>query len=258
MIRLVLACLFGLLLTQKANAWGAAGHAIVAEIAQRRLTPEVLVSVKELLGGEISLASISNWADTIQLIRPETRRWHFVNIPVGAERYDPGRDCPDGACVVAAIDHFRRVLAEKTRPHPERLEALKFLVHLVADAHQPLHTAERESDQGGVLLLVSLFGEPTNLHAVWDFGLLDKRTYDWGEHVRRLEETWPAGSLVPEGGSPADWAWQAHEAAIRSAYPMPEDRRLDGAYLDAALPVVDLQLARAGARLARLLNEALR
>ena len=58
-------------------------------------------------------------ADTIQLIRPETRRWHFVNIPVGAERYDPARDCPEDACVVAAIERFRGVLSDRERPRRE-------------------------------------------------------------------------------------------------------------------------------------------
>ena len=74
----------------------------------------------------------------------------------------------------------------------------------------------------------------------------------------RIEETWPGGQSLTAGGSPADWAWEAHQTAIRSAYPMPEDRRLDAAYLEATLPVVDLQLARAAARLTALLNATLR
>jgi len=89
-----------------AGAWGSAGHSIVAEIAQRRLEPAVLEKIKVLLGGEHSLASVSNWADTVALMRPQTRNWHFVNIPLGASGYDSMRDCREtagGDCIVQAI-----------------------------------------------------------------------------------------------------------------------------------------------------------
>jgi hypothetical protein len=248
---------------REAMAWGAAGHAIIAEIAQRRLDPVALRKVKDLLGGEVSLAAIANLADTIAATRPETRNWHFVNIPVGATGYDPDRDCaatPHGDCIVKAIARFRAVLADAGKPKAERAEALVFLVHLVGDIHQPLHCAERNHDAGASTLKVTFFGAPMSLHLVWDVGLIEKHTYDWGDYADHLQRDWLAGRDVAQlaRGEPADWAWEAHQAAIDVAYALPEDLNLGDSYFQHSSITVDRQLALAGVRLARLLNEALK
>jgi hypothetical protein len=86
---------------------------------------------------------VSTWADEIRPQRPETRPWHYVNIPVQPpagtpDGYDAVRDCPHDDCVVAKIEGFGRVLADRQAPERQRLEALKYLIHFVADVHQPL------------------------------------------------------------------------------------------------------------------------
>lgn len=91
--RLLAAAMLSMLLSSSVNAWGAAGHSIIAELAERQLSAPALREVKRLLGGQKSLASISSWADQIQVLRPETRNWHFVNIPFDAEKYVEERDC---------------------------------------------------------------------------------------------------------------------------------------------------------------------
>ncbi|MBW8844033.1 MAG: hypothetical protein JF607_03540 [Burkholderiales bacterium] len=53
----------------------------------------------------------------------------------------------------------------------ERLKALKWVVHLVADAHQPPHAGSSD-DRGGNRFQVRAFGRGTNLHAVWDSVLI--------------------------------------------------------------------------------------
>lgn len=248
-----------LLTTGTSLSWGAAGHSIVAELAERRLTAHALSEIGSLLGGRKSLASLSSWADEVQTVRPATRNWHFVNIPFEAPGYDAERDCaarPGGDCIVKAIERMRTALADRTRPKPERLEALMFLVHLVADVHQPMHCVDR-GDAGGTLVTVSFFGQTTSLHSVWDVGLIERRTFYWGEYVRLLEST-----LLPEkdyreltGGTPADWANEAHRAAVSTAYALPESLELGEPYVAAARPVLDRQLVLAGLRLARVLNE---
>jgi nuclease S1 len=252
-----------LLPAQQAGAWGAAGHSIVAEIAQHSLKPAVLREIKELLGGEVSLAAVSNWADTIETTRPETRNWHFVNMPVGATGYDPARDCaqkPDGDCVVDAIARFRMVLADRRASRKERVEALMFLVHLVADIHQPLHCAERNGDAGGNNLQLKWFGKHMSLHLLWDVGLIEKRTYDWGDYVRYLEREWLTGKDAASlaDGMPADWAWESHRAAVEVAYALPDDLDLGEEYYQRSRPTLERQLAVAGLRLAWLLNDILR
>jgi hypothetical protein len=245
-------------------AWGDAGHRIVADLAERYLNDRAREEIRTFIG-EASLASVSGWADLIRGDRPETARWHFVNIPFKASRYDPKRDCgfsKKGECVIAAIERFRKVLSNGAIPHAERAEALKFLVHLVADLHQPLHTADRR-DRGGNDLPVTFFGEklhsgerPWNLHAVWDGGLIDRTGLSERAYVDHLQG-WLKRQSLPklQSGTVADWGWEAHRAAVEVAYRIPKKRKLAKDYFEKSVPVMDELLAKAGVRLARLLNE---
>jgi hypothetical protein len=255
----LLAILFALVPLNEALSWGANGHSIVAEIAQRRLHPVAARNIKGLLGGEVSLASVASWPDSLTHLRPNTVNWHFVNIPYDAASYDAKRDCketPKGDCVINAILRSRAMLADRSAPKQKRAEALKFLVHFVGDIHQPLHAADR-NDAGGNQVAVTFFDRPMSLHAVWDIGIIEKRTYDWGEYVRQLEQSWFPGKDIKalQRGEPAGWAWEAHMAAVDIAYVLPEDLTLGDIYYQRSLPIVDRQLALAGIRLARLLNE---
>jgi hypothetical protein len=103
-----------------------------------------------LLGND-DLAAVSTWGDEVRGRRPETFGWHFVDIPISAKGFSQPRDCyrPDEKhrqtqadrhnCVVDRIEIFQRVLADKNESPSNRAEALKFLVHFVADVHQPMH-----------------------------------------------------------------------------------------------------------------------
>jgi hypothetical protein len=92
---------------------------------------------------------------------------------------------------------------------------------------------------------------------VWDIGLIEKRTYDWGQYVTMLETDWLPGKDIRalQHGTPVDWALEAHAAAVDVAYVLPEDLKLGDAYYQRSLPTVDRQLALAAIRLAHLLNE---
>jgi nuclease S1 len=189
---------------QPAAGWGTVGHSVIAEIAQRHLSADTLRQVKMILGGEISLASISNWADHVALLRPETVHWHFVNIPYDANAYEALRDCQQtarGDCIINAIERSKAVVAYRTAAKPNRREALMFLLHLVGDIHQPLHCIDR-NDAGASHLPVTFFDRPMSLHAVWDFGIIDKYTFDWGRLCRADREgpAWRKRSQVRAGG----------------------------------------------------------
>ena len=144
-------------LTGPALAWGYEGHRIVAEIAEQYLEPETPRQVRELLALEntTTLAEVSTWADDMRDVRRETARWPYVNIPIHPPagtpaRYDADRGCPRGDCVVAAIDRFAAVLRDRDAEPRDRLEALKFVVHLVADlqAHRPRAGSSRARGRG--------------------------------------------------------------------------------------------------------------
>ena len=70
-----------------AFAWGAQGHEIIATIAVQYLTPRARAQVAKLLGSPAMLIHDANWADEVRDQRPETGRWHYVDIPLGAPGY---------------------------------------------------------------------------------------------------------------------------------------------------------------------------
>jgi len=147
-------------------AWGSEGHQVIALIAQSQLTPKARGEVDRLLKLEpgATLDSVSTWADEHR--NPSTAPWHYVNFPRETCVYEQARDCPDGKCVVGAIERQSKILAFATTDE-ERLAALKFLVHFVGDVHQPLHAGYLD-DKGGNTYQLQAFMRGTNLHALWD------------------------------------------------------------------------------------------
>ncbi len=273
-----------LLVAPAALAWGPEGHAIVADIAQRHLTPEARKAVLALLAreGKTRLDQVSSWPDEIRKDHPQTGPWHYVDTPLRAPDYSRRRDCPDGNCIVARLPHFLRVLADRNASPQVRLEALKWVVHLVGDIHQPLHNADRH-DRGGNDVKLVYFGHPTNLHRIWDTGILEQHTglrmnpvnysFDHAATLKvalrmdsrimaaqRMQWT-PAHPLADIDAEAVQWSDHAHRLAQRVAYGDLPARRPDGwwfAYQRKAWPVVRDQLDAAGVRLAAVLNAALR
>jgi hypothetical protein len=249
----------------QARAWGYEAHRIIAEIAEQFLTPQTTHQVRELLALEniTTLADVSTWADEVRLQRPETGPWHYVNIPItlptGAATYDAARDCPKDACVVAKIEQFERELNDRQLPERPRLESLKYIVHFVGDAHQPLHVSNNH-DRGGNDDPVIFMGLPTNLHAVWDSGIImpavkgNERAYAL-QLVQSItanqRQHWSDGSLI-------SWVNEGHEIAAHTIYgELPHTGTLPDDYETKALPIVNEQLERAGVRLAAVLNACL-
>lgn len=243
-------------------AWGPEGHSLVARIAEAQLTPAVHARVVEILGPNATMASVSSWADQVRRSRPETATWHYIDIPISKPHLDMTRDCPKHDCVIAKIDDFRKILADPSTPAPARREALLFVIHFVGDMHQPLHCSDN-SDKGGNDVHVLFFDRPGNLHSAWDSGLLgrmgteDQLLPRLSAESARHEKKFAKGTVV-------DWAEQSHKESVKIVYgKLPkvaagQPEVLDARYEAAADPLIRLQIERAGARLARVLNEALR
>jgi S1/P1 Nuclease len=251
----------------EAFAWGYTGHRVITEITEQFLEPDPARKVRDLLAIEnvTTLAEVSTWADQTRVQRPETKPWHYVNIPVHAPAgepsgYDAVRDCPADACVVAKIGQFERVLADQQASPRQRLEALKYLVHFVGDVHQPLHTSD-DHDRGGNDVPVTFMGRQTNLHAVWDTDIVetamkgDERSYALRltRNITQPElSQWSQGDVI-------SWANESHEIATSAIYSeLPHAGILPDSYEAQALPIVNEQLERAGIRLAKVLNDCLR
>ena len=91
-----------LTIAQPAFAWGRVGHAIVAEIATSRLTPQTSAEVSRLLAleGASRMSDVSSWADDIKQSHMPSPPDHSVRLPLGNGPV-PGHPCPNGFCVCA-------------------------------------------------------------------------------------------------------------------------------------------------------------
>ena len=274
-----------LIVAGHAGAWGSKGHRMVASLAEKRLKskyPGAWKKVAELLGPGITLASVALCADAVRdyarqprdarlpagcFIKEEealsrfadTASWHYINIPVPApSRSDSvlNQACkPDKPCAVTQIEVFRKQLRNKKLPGRERLLALIFLTHLVADLHQPLHAVQRNNDAGGNEVVVKLGSQTAKLHTLWDTQL-----------VEPIQEVELGGPVKGGNKTPKSWAWESYDAAVNVAYsqvPLRPSTFQDPIvipephYRAVATDVVKQRLYAASVRLADLLAAAL-
>jgi hypothetical protein len=268
-VPLLLACL--LACAGPARAWSALGHRLVGELAGQHLRPATRRAVRDLLAGEPrpTLAGVASWADNLRYSDPQwfrqTARWHYLNLTAACS-YDPARDCADGQCAVAALQREQRTLGDRTQPLAARRDALKFVVHLVADLHQPLHVGYRP-DRGGNRYQVSLRGPPpaggfardhyadgavgTNLHAIWDYDLLASAHLDAPAYVARLDAMgWPPAHVAV--GDAASWGDESCRLTDAPGL-YPTGHVLDRRYLDHERPLAEQRIRAAAYRLAAVL-----
>jgi hypothetical protein len=278
---LAVAALATLAAAGPAAAWSALGHRMVGELAQRHLDPKARAEVAVLLAGEAdpTLGGVAYWADALRGDDPErfklTSRWHYINAQGGGCAFDVARDCPDGNCVVSAIEAQRAILADRSQPLAARRDALKFLVHLVGDAHQPMHAGNRP-DSGGNRFQVSLRTpmQPedyarkdyvdgvmgTNLHSIWDYYILGSRGLDLKAYSDRLDALpWPPYP-PPSQYDVMPLAWSGESCRLidmRNLYPPDDNHAMDHAYLDAFRPLAEQRVRQAAWRLAQLIDQAI-
>ena len=266
-----------------ALAWGPQGHRTVGAIADRLLTPGTRAVVIQLLAGDLdkfgnpsgrtTLEEVSVWSDEIYGTPAAHARWHYDNEPVcGA--VTPAQVCRDGECGSEQLKRLISVMSDPRAPARERNEALKWVVHLVADLHQPLHAADND-DRGGNSVQVALAGVRTrgreSLHRAWDNDLVklalqapNRQQVPSDIEALALE----ARTLVGEAGqgTPDSWVKESNNLARNVAYRYPGFTCgstaagivvLDSAYVENAAALVRERLLLAGGRLANVLNQNL-
>ena len=235
-------------------AWGATGHRIVGRIAANHLTAEAAVAVTSLIGPE-GLDQASTWGDDIRNDRnwqPPLKNpspWHYISIDDGETLETTARD-PDGD-VLESIERFSAVLRNAQATRPAKQEALRFLVHFVGDVHQPLHVGRR-ADRGGNDVEVTLFGEKTNLHSVWDSGLIESEKLSFSELAAFIDHPTLGELRTWQSAPPADWVRESKAARDR-IYKI-GDGKLGYQYAFDNTQLVKRRLLQAGVRLAGLLN----
>lgn len=240
------------------QAWSGFGHRLVGLLAQEQLSEGARAQVDMLLEDEpgADLGTIAAWADEIRE-QPEYRStapFHYVNFPPNSCDYQPARDCPEDACIIAALERYRDVLADASQPLEVRREALKFVVHFTGDVHQPMHAGNR-GDRGGNRFQVNIDGKGSNLHAVWDFHLLNSAGLKMKQWRERLTPRVTAADVTTM--QVADWAEESCAALEAPGVYPNRAGQLPDAYLETHRPIAEQRVVLAAARLAALLEQAL-
>ena len=266
-VRFVFSSLFLLLVSFNAQAWGWDGHRLVCAMAQAKLTPEAKVMVDTLLvegqalkGGRLSFAESCLWPDDVKYSNHKgTYEQHFINVPDEALTVDLVRDCAALNCIATGI---QRALIYLSRPagsgreKARRAAALRFLGHFIGDLHQPLHIGNA-SDWGGNKITVLWQGKETNLHALWDYGMLESMGIKYPDSLDFLlsvEKTSEHEQLI-------DWFNESLSLARTNAYSNDQGNiitsgdSLGSDYLERNKPVLIARLVLASERLATILNE---
>ena len=261
------------LLPLNAYAWGAKGHAVVAELAERGMSPNVAAQIRQLnfaapLRDIASLPDEWRAEETKGLRTTDTGAQHYSNIPNDAPTFDRARDCKNDQCVVAAVEKNLAILKDKTLEKDKRREALIYIVHYMGDLHQPMHaaggqvkdeqTGQMVMDRGGNLVKIRVLGIETNLHSAWDSMLIDWGPATVDDYVDHLMKYEMRGRSVEElqRGTLVDWFNESHYAAVHDAYAI-GNGTLGGEYAQKNIEVIYERLLRGGLRLRKVLEDAL-
>ena len=234
--------------------WNNYGHRVIAEITEQILQPETKNKIKKIFGEQFSLRENSNWAEEIAPQRRRTYKWHYVHVPQDRDEFIADRDCPQGQCLISAIENFTQILGQNTASLESREEALKFLIYLIGELHQPLRCGYRE-DQGGQGAKVIYARKKVSLLKVWDHYLLMKDQMPFETYVDKLTHRYnPKEIKKISQGTILDWYLESRTLLRNHVYTFPLNNVINFEYQDHAISIIDNQLLKAGIRLASLLD----
>lgn len=234
-------------------SWGYKGHRAVATIAQKHLTANTAYAVSAYLNGE-GMADVSTWADEHR--NPTTGKWHFLNLPLGLnhQQFVDFVNHQSNDNVYGAILKEEAILKDNGSTSEQRTLALKYLIHLIGDAHQPMHISRAE-DKGGNTIQLRFDNKGTNLHSLWDSKLIEHeglseeeiaKQYDWANETQIKK--WQASG-------PIEWLWESYEISSELYADVKPGQNIDEAYYKKYIQTIHLRIDQAGIRLAGELNK---
>ena len=241
-----------------ALAWGKTGHRVAAAIADAQLSGLARAHVKEILGQAESLDEAANWPDEMRsdpapFWQKTSTPWHYVTL--NGVIYD---HAPPQGDALEALNKYSAILRDPNASLADKQTALRFVVHIVGDLHQPLHVGKC-CDKGGNDVKVKWFGRDLNLHSVWDSALVDEQQLSFTEMTAKLQRHTSNADVIRWWDvNPRDW--MSESAQFRDTiYPQPSSDpkkvpELSYSYVYQNTPIMELRLKQAGVRLAAYLN----
>lgn len=241
-----------------ASAWGVLGHRIVGEIADKYINHKTRKAIFQILGNE-SMAMSSNWADFIKSDNSFSylSSWHYVNLPEGASKdqvfsYLDSEKAPN---IYNKLNEMISVLKNPQSTADQKKQALRLVIHMVGDLHQPMHTA-RKDDLGGNKILLTWFNEKSNLHRVWDENLIDFQQLSYTEYTKAINYPTTAEFTTWQNSSLKEVVFESYDLCNKIyATGIKNDDKLSYRYNFDWIETVNKQLLKGGIRLAKVLND---
>ncbi|KAI1210904.1 nuclease S1 precursor [Annulohypoxylon truncatum] len=267
-----------------AMAWGAMGHETIAYIASNYVGSATKSYFQGLLGDTSAdyLASVVAWADSYRYTTAGTfsAPFHYIDAndnPPSTCGVDLDRDCGSEGCVVRALQNYTTILLDQKASNANLQIAAKMVIHFAGDIGQPLHCEALEV--GGNDIDVEYDGDDTNLHAIWDSNIPESisggssltsakswattliKEIDSGDYKSQAAG-WVSGLSVGSSSAQVStalkWATESNayvcSTVLKGGVSAVENKDLSGAYTTTAQPVVELQIAKQGYRLAKWLD----
>jgi hypothetical protein len=242
----------------QAAAWGVLGHRIIGEIAASYLTPKAKKEIAKILGNA-SIAMSSNWAD---FIKSDTAynylyNWHFININ-DSMGYDQFRNYLEKDTAVDAYTKLNFLIASlksRTTDATSRLMYLRLLIHIAGDLHQPMHVGKLD-DLAGNRIRVQWFGQPSNLHRVWDEQLVEFQQLSYTEYAAAINFTSRQQRQQWQQQPISEWLFETYQHCRRVYRGITQnDQKLSYRYNFDHVEMLNAQLLKGGVRLAGILNQ---
>ena len=236
-----------------AFSWGKTGHRIVGQIAYEHLSSKAKKNIQAVLGDE-QLGMVGNYMD---FIRSDSSNdfmtyWHYCTVPDGKTYEEAGT--PEEGDAIQSINRLIKELKSKKFTYESEIENLKYLVHIVADIHQPLHVGNGQDMGGNDVRVDFMWDKSYNLHRVWDSGLIDHQELSYTEYVKWIDVATDA--QIQQWQNEDIMVWVDEAIGYRpQVYDIPESGKLRYEYNYKTISIVNERLLKAGIRLAGILNE---
>lgn len=193
-----------------------------------------------LLGQAGVWPDLTRGLDEEAQIRYNRPNWHWIdgvwirgsaaqgNVYVGAELLPsihgealaPIEDQADVDNVVLAIEYNQKVLLDKLSSPEAKAVALCWLLHLIGDIHQPLHSGSlvssslyKTGDSGGNGIAIR---DGDNLHSTWDRAL---RNQPFDDTLRRMNSTVRSTDLSEVSLNIDVWLQESRQLLSEFVYP---------------------------------------
>jgi hypothetical protein len=256
--KLLLPAVLVVQLPLRSDAWGTSGHRITGQIASSYLTPKARKAIRQILGTE-SIAMASNWAD---FIKADTSyrylsAWHYADLDSSLNYSQVLAFFKKDAAADAytKLNFLIKQLKNKKLPQSKKLMYLRLLIHIAEDVHQPFHVA-RNGDSGGNDVKVSWFGQPSNIHRVWDEQLIEFQKLSFTEYTSAINHIDLKEKLSLQKQPISQWFFDSYQISEQLHQELQQDdKKLGYEYNFKHLKTLNAQVLKGGVHLAGLLNQ---